>query len=188
MTLSKETLRLEAIRHRDRIDPGSEDAEQAADHFFDALKSQPGQVVALYWPKGREFDCGAIMERLLAAGVTCALPVMVEGSRELKFARWDESIALAEGPFGIMQPMSPQQWVEPDIVIVPLLAFDQKGYRLGYGGGYYDATLKALKEKKNVVAVGLAYAQQAVLFGLPREEHDQRLDWVITPLKAQCFC
>ncbi|HEY8189530.1 MAG TPA: 5-formyltetrahydrofolate cyclo-ligase, partial [Micavibrio sp.] len=173
--------------HRDRIDPGSENADHARDLFFQNIRPQPGQVVALYWPKGREFDCSGIGERLLAEGITCALPVIQEESRELKFARWDERIALAEGPFGIMQPMSPQQWVEPDIVIVPLLAFDQKGYRLGYGGGYYDATLKTLKEKKNAVAVGLAYAQQAVLFGLPREDHDQRLDWVVTPLKAQCF-
>jgi 5-formyltetrahydrofolate cyclo-ligase len=187
MTLSKETLRIEAIRHRDRIDPASEDPDHARDLFFENIKPQLGQVVAAYWAKGREFDGSGIIERLLKEGIACALPVIIEGSRELKFARWDEGIALAEGPFGIMQPMSPQQWVEPDIVIVPLLAFDQKGYRLGYGGGYYDVTLRALKAKKDVLSVGLGYAQQAVLFGLPREEHDQRLDWMITPQKAQRF-
>ena len=79
------------------------------------------------------------------------------------------------------------QWLEPDVVIVPLLAFDRRGYRLGQGGGYYDATLADLRAKKNIIAVGLAYAQQACLFNLPVEEHDQKLDWVVTPQGAQEF-
>lgn len=188
MEASKDTLRREAIRHRDRIDPGSEDAEHAATLFFENIKPQEGQSVAFYWAKGREFDCSPIAEKLLKGGFTCCLPVIQKNKKILKFARWDEAIPLEEGPFGIMQPGGKRKWVKPDIVVVPLLAFDQKGYRLGYGGGYYDATLAALRKKGDVVAVGLGYAQQAVLFSLPRDPHDQRMDWIITPQRAVSFC
>jgi len=188
MEASKETLRHEALRHRDRIDPGSEDMDEACALFFDSVKPQKGQVVAFYWAKGREFDCGAMAERLLAEGFTCCLPVVQKKKKILKFARWDESVKLEEGAYGVMQPAPKQKWVKPNIIIVPLLAFDRHGYRLGYGGGYYDATLAALRKKKNVVAVGVGYSQQAVIFNLPREDHDQRMDWIITPQKVQRFC
>lgn len=188
MEASKDTLRQEAIRHRDRIDPGSEDSDYAAALFFEHIKPQKGQAIALYWAKGKEFDCGAIAERLLKEGFVCALPVIQKNKRILKFARWDDSVPLEEGPFGIMQPGGKHKWVKPDIIIVPLLAFDRQGYRLGYGGGYYDATLAALRKKREVIAVGVGYAQQAVIFNLPREPHDQRMDWIITPQNAKCFC
>ncbi len=185
----KNSLRHEALRHRDRIDPGSEDTEAACTLFFDTLKPQKGQVVALYWPKGREFDVCPITEQLLKQGFTCALPVIQKGSRELKFAAWNENVPLVVGPYEVQHPAIDQKtkWVDPDIVVVPLLAFDRRGYRLGYGSGYYDATLQALRQKKNITAVGLGYAKQAVLFSLPVEEHDQKLDWVITPQKAHQF-
>ena len=70
---------------------------------------------------------------------------------------------------------------------MPLLAFDRRGHRLGYGEGYYDATLADLRARKKVIAVGLAYAQQAILFNLPAEDHDQPLDWIITPQIAQRY-
>lgn len=186
MSDTKETLRIEARKHRARLDPAVETPEAAAELFFQSIKPQPGQVVAAYWPKGREFDPSPIIERLLADGITCALPVCRPDSLELGFARWNETIELKEGAFGIMEP-AVHDWVEPDIVIVPLLAFDRQGYRLGQGGGYYDATLAALRAKKDIVAVGVAYAQQAVLLKLPSEPHDQKLDWVITPQGTHYF-
>ncbi len=189
MTLDKETLRTEAIRHRDRIDLRTEDTEVARDLFFEKINPQQGQVVAAFWPKGREFNPWPVIERLLKESVTCALPIVKKDTRVLSFALWNESIELEKGPYGIQQPVQNEktQWLEPDIVIVPFLAFDRRGGRLGYGGGYYDATLKELRAKKSVTAVGLGYAQQAVLFNLPAEEHDERLDWVITPQAAHCF-
>ena len=182
----KNTLRTEARRHRSRVDMSSEDPELAVDYFFNAIKPKPEMIVSAYWPKNREFDPRPIMERLLADNFICALPVVKKDSLELGFARWDESIKLKEGAFKIMEP-SIQNWVEPDIVIVPLLAFDRKGFRLGQGGGYYDVTLKNLRNKKDILAVGTAYAKDAVLFNLPVEEHDQRLDWVITPQGSHYF-
>src|SRR5262249_41544479 len=148
-------LRHEALRHRDRIDPRSENAEHASPIFFENIKPQPGQVLALYWPKGREMDSRPILDDLLKAGFTCALPVIRKGEKEMGFSVWNESIPLVTGSFDVQQPAidDDTQWVDPDIVIVPLLAFDRHGYRLGYGGGYYDATLHALRQKKEVLAV-----------------------------------
>lgn len=190
MNIEKETIRHEAVRHRDRIDPFSEDIEAVCDHFIKAIKPEKGQVIAFYWSKEREFPVTALLDEMLKNGYMCALPVMQdEGRRELLFARWDEDVPLVKGPFGVMQPEigDDTEWVEPDILIVPFLAFDRRGYRMGYGGGYYDATITALRARKDVTTVGLGYAQQAVLFNLPTEPHDEKLDWVITPQDAHKF-
>lgn len=189
MASRKETLRQEAIRHRDMIDPASESPDDAAEIFFNTIEIKPGQIIASYCPKGREFDPGLLTEQLIEKQISCALPVVQKDSRVLGFALWDGKSQLVSGPFGISQPEINDQtvWVEPDIVLVPFLAFDRSGGRLGYGGGYYDATLKTLRAKKDVVAVGIGYAQQAVLFRLPHEPHDELLDWVITPQQAHYF-
>ena len=75
----------------------------------------------------------------------------------------------------------------PDILLIPFLSFDRYGYRLGQGGGYYDATLAHLREEKDILAIGMGYAQQAVLFKLPAEDHDQKMDMVITPQNVHDF-
>lgn len=191
MSLSKETLRAEAIRHRNMINPtvDDENPEKACELFFEYIKPQKGQVISLYWPMGREFDTRPLIDTLLNEGFTCALPVVLPDTLELGFVRWNETIALVPGPMKSSQPEINEdtEWVEPDIIGTPLLAFDRKGHRIGYGGGYYDATIGALRNRKDVLAVGVAYAKQAVIFNLPVEDHDQRLDWIITPQKAHCF-
>lgn len=191
MNIEKETIRHEALRHRDRIDPFSEDIEAVYKHFVRAVKPDSGQVIAFYWPKGREFPVAPLLDEMLKEGHICVLPVMQnENSRELLFARWEEGDPLAKGPFGVMQPEVNEktEWLEPDILIVPFLAFDRRGYRMGYGGGYYDATISALRARKGIKVVGLGYAKQAVLFNLPIEPHDEKMDWVITPQDAHKFC
>ncbi len=186
--IQKETLREQALKHRERIDISGhdEDPDKAARIFMDVIRPQQDQIIALYWPKGREFDPSPIMALLAAKNIQTALPVVIAGQKELGFVCWQEGAPLEEGAFGILQPPVSEKtaWVDPDILIVPLLAFDRKGARLGYGGGYYDATLRYLRTKKDIVAVGVGYARQAVLFNLPQEPHDERLDWVITPQEA----
>lgn len=186
---SKDVIRHEAQRHRDRIDPASENADDAADIFIDTIKPRPDQIVALTWSVKREFDTKPLIEKLLMAEIICCLPVMQKGTKILNFARWDETVPLIEGAFGVMQPIVNEttQWLVPDIVVVPLLAFDRKGHRIGYGGGYYDATLHALRTQKTITAVGYGYAQQAVLFNLPADETDEKLDWVVTPKGANLY-
>jgi 5-formyltetrahydrofolate cyclo-ligase len=187
--MNKEFFRPEAIRVRDNIESGINDADDAARNFFEAIAPVPGQSVALYWPKGREFDTLPLMHELLLAGITCALPVIQKDERLLKFAAYKDGDAMEEGPFKVVQPKISDStiWVDPDIFVIPLLAFDRHGNRMGYGKGHYDATLKHYRAIKPVVAVGYAYGQQAVLFNLPAEPHDEKMDWIITPQKAQRF-
>jgi 5-formyltetrahydrofolate cyclo-ligase len=187
--LSKKSIRAEAMLHRDRIDPASENADHAVENFIDSIKPEFNQSVALYWPKGREFDSLPLMHALLQAGHVCALPVVEPGSRVLKFAAFRDGDPMIAGAYGIMQPVINEktQMIDPDIIVVPFLAFDRHGNRIGYGGGYYDATLQHYRALKTVLAVGLGYGQQAVLFNLPVDAHDQKLDWIITPIRAQRY-
>lgn len=182
-TLSKNSIRHEALLHRDRIDPREESAEDAAENFINSIKPQKNQIIALYWPKGREFDTMPLLHDLLKGGWVCALPVMQKDDLRLKFARWVEDAPLAPGPFDIMQPVVNDQtkWADPDIFVVPMLAFDLQGNRLGYGKGYYDATLQHYRAMKDIVAVGYGYSQQAVLFKLPVGPQDEKMDWIVTP-------
>lgn len=189
MTNQKDTLRSEARKHRARMDIRQEDPEDACHLFFETIKPQAHHVVAAYWPKSREFDVHPIIDRLFEEGIECALPVVHKGQIDLGFAHWEEGEPLEKGEFGVMTPLVNEntKWVEPDIVIVPFLAFDRKGYRLGYGNGHYDATLNHLRQRKEIVAVGIGFAQDACLFPLPSEEHDEKMDWVITPQEAHYF-
>ena len=189
MSLTKQDLRDQARKHRERLRPNMDDAEKVCDLFFETCAPQPGQSVALYWPKKDEFSTQLILERLLATDIPCGLPLTQKEERALKFARWRKNDPLQKGAYGIHEPVITDQteWLEPDIMIVPLIAFDRRGHRLGYGAGHYDATLEPLRRKKDVLAVGIAFAEQLVLFPLPAEEHDQPLDLVITPEKVYSF-
>ncbi len=189
MSDQKKILRAEARKHRAWIDPSSEDPEKAADLFFATIKPQPNQIIAGYYPTPREFDALHILEHALSQNFICALPIIRKDTRILKFIQWDRTSTMKPNTFGIQEPLEDQQHraLDPDIIIVPLLAFDRKGTRLGQGGGYYDATLTHYRAKKDIISVGMAYSQQAVLFKLPQEDHDETLDWVITPKEAHYF-
>jgi 5-formyltetrahydrofolate cyclo-ligase len=185
----KASLRFEALRHRNTISLYDEDPEKAADNFFKCSGDPGDKIVALYWPKEREFDVTPLIMRLLENGVTCCLPVTEKDTRVLAFARWDETIPLVHGTYNVQHPVlnDDTRWVDPDIIVVPMLAFDRYGNRLGYGGGYYDATLADLRARKPVTAIGIAYAGQACLFALPSEDHDEKLDYIITPQNIYDF-
>ncbi|MCB1721813.1 MAG: 5-formyltetrahydrofolate cyclo-ligase [Rhodospirillales bacterium] len=176
----KTVLRDQARRHRTLTDIRDEDIEAATPLFFDAIKPQAGQVIAAYWPKGREFDPTGILERALNENLTCALPKVEVDTKILRFIQWDHKTKLVKGAFGILEPEEGEE-LQPDIFLVPMLAFDRKGHRLGQGGGYYDATLAQARTQKDITAIGIAYASQAVLFNLPVEDHDQQMDWILTP-------
>lgn len=189
MTLTKQDMREQAKACRARIRPDMDDAEQACRYFFEEIPLKKESVVSLYWPKKDEFSTQLILEALLAQGITCCLPIVQSHERALKFAQWKKNDPLVLSSFQVHEPAVTDQtlWLEPDIVIVPLLAFDRRGHRLGYGAGHYDATLANLRKKKDILSVGIAFAEQAVLFPLPAEEHDIPLDLVITPQKVYKF-
>ena len=157
-----------------RTVPGAADA--AAAHFVAAIPTAPGLTVALYRPIKDELDTAPLAAALREAGATLALPVVQAPAAPLIFRRWDAGTPLAKGAFGAEIPDDTAPEVRPDMLIVPLLAFDARGYRLGYGGGFYDRTLAAIGP---LPAYGWAYAAQAVQ-AVPTESTDLPLDGIFT--------
>lgn len=140
-----------------------------------------GAVVAGYWPFRTEIDPRALMGRLARLGARLALPVTPPKGSEapLTFRAWRPETPLQPGAFGVPEPGPGCETVEPDLLLVPLLAFDRSGRRLGYGAGHYDRTLEALRARRRVVALGLAFAAQEVE-RTPVHAHDQLLDAIVT--------
>ena len=140
-------------------------------------------ILAGYWPFGSEMDVRPPLVALDRTGVMLTLPEVVAKDRPLRFRAWRPEEALVEGPHGTFHPLNTAPLMRPDVLLVPLLAFDRSGYRLGWGGGYYDRTLQLLRKTGECVAIGVAYSAQEV-DELPRDEYDQPLDWVITEQQA----
>lgn len=145
-----------------------------------SLDSAPG-VVAGYWPMRSEIDPRPLMRRFAAAGWRLAMPVTPAKGVDapLEFRLWSFDADLADHPFGMREPLPSAPPVRPDVVLVPLLAFDDRGHRLGYGAGHYDRTLAGLRASGPLRAIGLAFAGQAVAV-LPALPHDQPLDAILT--------
>lgn len=173
MRLSAKTRRAALVRRDDAF-------PQRIDHVLAASSLVGGQtVVSGYWPMAEEADIRPILTRLHGAGHRCGLPVVVGTGRPLSFRLWTPESVLRPDRFGVATPPAESPALEPDLILVPLLAFDRNGYRLGYGGGFYDCTLAALRACKSILAIGVAYADQEV-DAVPHEPHDQRLDGVLT--------
>lgn len=176
----KQTYREQARLHRDKLDVNSADLEKIVDVFFENFEFTPEIIFASYWPVGKEFDCRALMDELTKRGFQCALPVTTKESRVMKFFTWSHDSKMKQGVWNVLEPEDGKE-VSPDVVLAPMLAFDQKGNRLGQGGGHYDATIENLRKNKDVTFIGVGYAEQAVLFKLPQEDHDIKMDFVLTP-------
>ncbi len=156
----------------------------AADHFLSHIRPDGDKVISLYWPIGSELDTLPLLNKLLETGFTCVLPVVERSDAPLVFKVWKQGDPLEKGEYDIPVPLKNAQQRTPDILVVPMLAFDSEGYRLGYGGGYYDRTLGALRQQGKPVAVGYAYAGQEIPV-VPADKLDQPLDWVVTEKKAR---
>jgi len=139
----------------------------------------PGSVVSAYWPMGDEIDVSMLVRRLHESGCRIGLPVVVAKGEPLTFRRWTPETRFIPGGFNTQIPSPEEPEVVPERLIVPLLAFDGAGYRLGYGGGFYDRTLAKLRRQGPVTAIGFAYAGQE-LPAVPRGPYDQPLDWMAT--------
>jgi 5-formyltetrahydrofolate cyclo-ligase len=176
---AKAGLRLKAHATRAAIpNSGRADAARAAArHFFEAVPLAPGQIVAGYWRIKDEMDCQPILVQLMDSLQPVCLPVVVGDEQPLELRLWEQGTPLYEAGFGTLAPSELAPRVEPDVIIMPLLGFDRRGTRLGYGGGYYDRTLERLSKRPRLV--GLAFAAQQ-LATVPREPHDVPLDIVVT--------
>lgn len=152
-------------------------------HFSENFKIEPGTKVAGYWPITREADVKPLLNLLHEKKCKCLLPVVVERDRPLLFREWQPGDELQPSDLDIPEPGADNPEDVPEILLVPLLAFDAKGYRLGYGGGFYDMTLQELRQNSDITAIGIAYSGQQVE-AVPTDNFDQALDWVITEVGA----
>jgi len=178
--LDKAALRQQALARRDALPAETRAAASAAlaERPF-PLAVPPGAIVSGFSPLGSEINPMPLMRRLADRGAALALPVVVGRGHPLVFRAWAFGAPLGKGVWGIREPLPDAPEVRPDILIVPLAAFDRTGHRIGYGAGYYDLTLAALAAAKPIVAVGLAYAAQEIA-RVPATPRDIRLDLVLT--------
>jgi len=175
--IDKAELRKQAELRRRRLARNGFASAVAA--YADTLGLREGAIVAGYWAFREEADPRELMRALAVRGHPLALPRVVARHVPLKFHLWGESDAMRVSSFGVTEPEVGAEVVTPSVLLVPMLAFDAQGYRLGYGGGHYDRTLEVLRRRGPVNAIGIAYAGQQVE-ALPREPHDQPLDAILT--------
>ncbi len=176
---AKRAARAAALERRAGCDPAL--GVRLAEHVLRECRPSEGAVVSGFWPLGQEIDIRPLMEALHARGHDIVLPVTPKRGSPLTFRAWRPGDALERERFGTMRAAGPEK--TPDFLLVPLLAFDRRGHRLGYGAGYYDRTLAGLS---NVFALGCGYAVQEVL-EVPAGPHDVRLGAVATE-QGVIFC
>jgi len=176
----KADLRRKMLARREALPA---EARQAAAETIAArafpLAVAPGVIVSGFFSIKSEINPLPLMRRLVQAGAQLALPVVAGRGQPLLMRAWNFGDKLDTGQWGLRQPPPEAREVAPDILLVPLLAFDRAGFRLGYGAGYYDMTIAVLRAWKHISAVGIAFAAQE-LAKVPTTPRDARLDLVLT--------
>jgi 5-formyltetrahydrofolate cyclo-ligase len=173
-------LRAAALARRDALSSAQRDAAaQAVAQRGLPFEIARGVVVAGYSPIRSEIDPTPLMRRLAAQGAQLALPVISARDAPLIFRSWSPGDPLQRGPLGILEPQPEAATVIPDLLLVPLAAFDRSGHRIGYGAGHYDRSLAQLRESKAITAVGVAFGLQEIV-AVPMQPHDVALDYVLT--------
>jgi 5-formyltetrahydrofolate cyclo-ligase len=165
---------------------GTGAARQAAGHALELIgRLRDVRIVSAYLPTQTEFDPRPSMLALIGLGYRICVPVIEGKGLPLGFRIWTPGAALARGAYGVETPVDGEE-ATPDALLVPLLAYDRNGYRLGYGGGYYDRTIAAFRARRAIPAIGLAYSGQEVE-AVPRESLDARLDALVTEAGVKRF-
>jgi len=175
-------LRREMIARREALSPADHRAlsEAIVAHLVSALPELSRGIVGFCWPIKHEPDVRAAIEHWRHLGGRAALPVVVAEATPLAFRAWTSEDPLAPDRYGIPTPTM-GDWVHPTALLLPLNAFDGAGYRLGYGGGYFDRTLAAMRPRP--LAIGVGFEMNRVDSIRP-EAHDQPLDWIVTEAGA----
>ena len=179
--ISKEKLRSEMRTLRLSIHQqiAKEAAIKAGTNFIDGIAIKSHDIIALYYPLNGELDCLPLLINLHKQGIATCLPAVVAKNEPLIFRTYAPDDPLIDCYAGTKAPLATVSEVSPTIVLVPLLAFDKAGNRLGYGGGFYDRTLRHLRQQRKILAIGFAYAAQKV-GAVPFNTNDERLDAVVT--------
>jgi 5-formyltetrahydrofolate cyclo-ligase len=165
---------------------GSAAPEALLRHFKASIDLPRGAVVSGYWPGRSEIDVRPLLAYLARAGHELALPVVTARGRPLLFRRWRPGDVMESRPFGLQEPAASAPELRPQALLVPFLAVDGEGYRIGYGAGYYDRTLASLRAEAPILAIGVGYEAQRVA-RLPRDAHDEPLDRLVTEAAALAF-
>jgi 5-formyltetrahydrofolate cyclo-ligase len=184
---SKAELRTAALSRRDALTVKQRDAAALAL----ARRGLPvamstGMIVSGYFPIRNEIDPTPLMQKLAGQGARLALPCVNARGQSLTFRAWSPGDRLMLGSLGIPEPSPAAAEVIPDIMLVPLAAFDRSGHRIGYGAGHYDHTFAHLRKAKAVIGIGLAFAAQEIE-SVPALAHDVALDYVLTEKKLFDF-
>ena len=183
----KANLRAAALAARDAL---SSEQRAAAALALAArglpLEIAPGTIVSGYSPIRSEIDPVPLMRALGSRGARLALPAVMARGKSLAFRAWAPDDRLMMGPLGILEPSPAATEIIPDIMLVPLAAFDRLGHRIGYGAGHYDYTLAHLRKVKPIAAIGLAFSAQEIK-AVPALQHDVALDYVLTDTQVFDF-
>ena len=183
----KARLRASALARRDALtQPEREAAALAVATRAFPIATDATTIIAGYSPIRSEFDSMPLLRALANHGAQLALPVVIARDAPLVFRAWAFGRALVPGAFGIGEPAADAPLVEPDVLLLPLAAFDRTGHRIGYGAGHYDRTLQRLQQSRRVTTVGLAFATQEVA-RVPALPHDIRLDYIATERETIAF-
>lgn len=180
----KQGLRDEALKRRAQLNASERTAlsSSACAHLHELLGANGSGPTALYWPIRDEIDVKPAMVRLVDEGHAVMLPVVLGEQLGLQFRLWQPGEQLFEAGFGTLAPGEMAPRPQPRTVVIPLLGYDSAGTRLGYGKGYYDRTLAAMRDKPLVV--GFAFGVQK-LDHIPAEPHDVPMDWIVTEAGAR---
>lgn len=150
-----------------------------AQHELPISRASAAASVSGFYPYQAEINVLPLLARLLSEGWQTALPVVMAKGEPLTFRAWAPGEPTGRGIWDIHIPLETAPELQPDVLLVPMLAFDRRGFRLGYGGGFYDRTLAELRKLKPVTAIGVAYAAQE-MDEVPINDHDEPLDWILT--------
>lgn len=177
---SKAALRAATLAKRDAM-PAAE-RQQAAETIAARglpVEVKPGMIVGGFMPMKSEINPLPLLRKCAQAGAQLALPCIAGRGKPLIMRAWNFGDEFKAGQWGIREPLPAARQVQPDILIVPLACFDRAGHRVGYGAGYYDMTIAALRAAKPIMAIGIAFAVQEIP-AVPAMAHDERLDFVLT--------
>jgi 5-formyltetrahydrofolate cyclo-ligase len=181
LPISKPALRVQALAQRGTTPTAAAVAfaEHIAVEGLALVKRLHPGIVSAYFPLDGEPSPLALLEKLAAAGIKTALPVTGRLGTPLVFRLWRYGEPTVKGKMAIEEPLRGAPEAAPDLLFVPLAAFDRAGHRIGYGAGFYDRSLAQLRAKKIIWAAGLAYASQEFPV-VPHDAHDESLDYVLT--------
>ncbi|MBX7146248.1 MAG: 5-formyltetrahydrofolate cyclo-ligase [Alphaproteobacteria bacterium] len=180
----KNKMRQDFLKKRQSLNDEvrQEKNDKIKENFFSIFNLGTHLIIAGYMPILGEVDCIPLLQQLYKEKCKIVIPIVEEHNQSLRFCLWEPDMVMDKGKFGINVPVHMSSFYDPDFLIVPMLAFDKNGYRLGYGKGFYDRTLASLKHIKNIQTVGLAFSCQYSEI-IPHQGHDEPLNWIITDEK-----